>query len=47
MERMRNGERSRAMDAMREDERRRIAVDAGMLIFLIGLALLFVANAPA
>ncbi|MCX6363100.1 MAG: hypothetical protein NTW58_02800 [Actinobacteria bacterium] len=47
MERMQSGERSRVREAARDDDRGRIAVDAAMLVFLIGLALLFVANAPS
>jgi len=47
MERTLGGERPRAIDAGKHDDRGRIAVEAGMLIFLIGLALLFVANAPS
>jgi hypothetical protein len=35
------------MDAVREHDGARIAVEAGMLVFLIGLALLFVAAAPS
>lgn len=47
MERTQSGDRPRAMDAGKHDDRGRIAVEAGMLVFLIGLALLFVANAPS
>jgi len=47
MERKQSEERPRANAAAREDDRGRLAVEAGMLIFLIGLALLFVANAPS
>ena len=47
MERTLGEERPRTMDAGKHDDRGRIAVEAGMLIFLIGLALLFVANAPS
>ena len=47
MERMRSGERTRVVEAVREDAGRRLAVSAGMLVFLVGLALLFVANAPS
>jgi len=47
MERMRSGERPRAVEAVREDAGGRLAVSAGILVFLTGLALLFVANAPS
>lgn len=47
MERMRSEEQPRARVAVRDDDRGRLVVDAGMLVFLIGLALLFVANAPS
>ncbi len=47
MEGMRSGERSRSIETLREDDRERLAVEAGMLVFLVGLALLFVANAPS
>jgi hypothetical protein len=47
MERKQSEERPRATDAAQHDVRRRLAVEAGMLVFLIGLALLFVANAPS
>ncbi len=47
MERMRSEERPRVVAATRDDAGGRLAVDAGMLVFLIGLALLFVANAPS
>jgi len=47
MEWKRRGERPRANAAAPDDDRGRLAVEAGMLIFLIGLALLFVANAPS
>jgi hypothetical protein len=47
MERMRNRERPRAIETVREDAGGRLAVDAGMIVFLIGLALLFVANGPS
>ena len=42
-----SGERTRTMDAVRGHDGARIAVEAGMLLFLIGLALLFVAAAPS
>jgi len=45
MERMQSGERPRAIEAVREDAGGRLAVSAGILVFLTGLALLFVANA--
>ena len=47
MERMRGEERPRVAQAVLDDAGGRLAVDAGMLIFLVGLALLFVANAPS
>ena len=47
MERMRSGERPRAKAAMYDDVSGRLAANAGMLVFLVGLALLFVANAPS
>ena len=47
MDRIRHRERPRAAEAVREDARRRLVAGAGMLVFLIGLALLFVANAPS
>ena len=47
MERMRRGERPRAVRAAYDDAGGRLAVSAGMLVFLVGLALLFVANAPS
>ena len=47
MESERSGERPRSNAAAPDDDRWRLAVEAGMLIFLIGLALLFVANAPS
>jgi hypothetical protein len=47
MERMRSEERSSVEAAVLEDDRGRLAVDAGMLVFLVGLALLFVASAPS
>ena len=47
MESKRSGERPHANAAAPGDERGRVFVEAGMLVFLIGLALLFVANAPS
>ena len=47
MERMQSWKRPRAIEAVREDAGGRLAVNAGMLVFLVGLALLFVANAPS
>jgi len=47
MERIRSGERSRAAEAVRDDAGGRVVVGAGMLVFLVGLALLFVLNAPS
>ena len=47
MERMRNEKQPRALEAVREDAGGQLAVEAGMLVFLVGLALLFVANAPS
>jgi hypothetical protein len=47
MERMRSGEQPRAVEAVREDAGGRLAVSAGILVSLTGLALLFVANAPS
>jgi hypothetical protein len=44
---MRSEERPGAQAAVLEDDRGRLAVDAGMLVFLVGLALLFVAGAPS
>ncbi len=42
-----SGERPRTMDAVREHDGARIVVEVGMLVFLVGLALLFVAAAPS
>jgi len=47
MERMRSRERTRAVQATDDDPGGRFAVSAGMLVFLVGLALLFVASAPS
>ena len=47
MERKRSKQRPRAEEAVLDDDRGRIAVDTGMVVFLLGLALLFVANAPS
>ena len=47
MERIRSREEPRLIVAVREDAGERLAVEAGMLVFLVGLALLFVANAPS
>ncbi len=47
MERMRSGGRPRTAQAADDDTSGRLAVGAGMLVFLVGLALLFVANAPS
>jgi hypothetical protein len=47
MERMRSADPPRAIEAVRDDIGRRLAAETGMLVFLIGLALLFVANAPS
>jgi hypothetical protein len=48
MKRIRSGGRPRTVEAVREDTGgRRLAVTVGMLVFLVGLALLFVANAPS
>jgi len=47
MEQMRSGERPRVVAATPDDSGGRLAVSAGMLVFLIGLAGLFVANAPS
>lgn len=47
MERMRSGEQPRAVHATGDDATRQRAVTGGMLVFLVGLALLFVANAPS
>jgi hypothetical protein len=46
MESMQRGERPRAVEAAPEDAGRRLAVAAGMLVFLVGLALFFLATAP-
>ena len=46
MERKQSEERPR-VNAAPDDDRGRLAVEAGMLVFLIGLALLFVTNAPS
>ena len=47
MDRMRGQQRPEALEAAREDVRGLIAAETGVLVFLIGLALLFVANAPS
>ena len=47
MERMRSGERPRAVTTVQEDDGARIAAETAMLVFLSGLALLFIANAPS
>jgi hypothetical protein len=47
MERIRSGERSHAAEAVRDDAAGRVVVGAGMLVFLVGLAMLFVLNAPS
>jgi hypothetical protein len=47
MERMRSEERPRAAQAVLDDARGRLSTETGMLVFLVGLALLFVANAPS
>ena len=47
MGRMRSDEQPRAVDATCDDATRQVAVTGGMLVFLVGLALLFVANAPS
>ena len=47
MEGMRGARGVQEVRTARDDARRRLAVGAGMLIFLVGLALLFVANAPS
>ena len=47
MEWKRSGERARADAAAPGDDRGRVVVEAGMLVFLVGLALLFVAYAPS
>ena len=47
MERIRSREEPRVIVTVREDDGERLAVEAGMLVFLVGLALLFVANAPS
>jgi hypothetical protein len=47
MERMRSEERPRAIPATCDDTSRRLAASAGMLVFLVGLAVLFVTNAPS
>ena len=47
MERMRSEERPRVAEATYEESDRPLAASAGMLVFLVGLALLFVTNAPA
>ena len=43
---MRSKRRSRPVGPAGDDLRRRLAVDAGVLAFLVGLALLFVVTAP-
>ena len=47
MEGMRGARGAQEVRTARDDARRRLAVGAGMLILLVGLALLFVANAPS
>ena len=47
MDRVGGEEQSRDEHAVLDDPRGRIAAETGMLVFLIGLALLFVANAPS
>jgi len=47
MKRLWSGERPRTVDAVREDAGGRLAITIGMLVFLVGLALLFIANAPS
>ena len=47
MERMRSEERPRAVQASCDDTSGRLAASGGMLVFLVGLPLLFVANAPS
>jgi len=47
MDEMRGARGVQELRTGRDDARRRLAVGAGMLIFLVGLALLFVANAPS
>jgi hypothetical protein len=48
MDRTQSEERPRVIEAVQdEDDRGRFVVGAGMLVFLVGLALLFVANAPS
>ena len=46
MERMRSEDRSRAAQAVDDGIGGQLAARAGMLVFIIGLALLFVVNAP-
>ena len=47
MERMRSEEQPRAVQATYDEAPRQLVVTGGMLVFLVGLALLFVANAPS
>jgi len=47
MERMRSGEECRVVPAAQEDAGARFAVSAAMLVFLFGLAMLFVTTAPS
>jgi len=47
MDGMRSSRGVQEVRAARGDARRRLAVGAGMLIFLVGLALLFLANPPS
>ena len=47
MERMPREKRPRVAQAVLDDPGGRLAASAGMFVFLMGLALLFVANAPS
>jgi len=47
MERIRSGEESHVVEATQEDAGGRLAVSAGMLVFLFGLAILFVTSGPS
>jgi len=47
MDEMRSGRGVPEARTARDDARRRLAVGAGMLLFLVGLALLFLANPPS
>ena len=42
----RHGERRETVSECSRDQWRRLAIEAGMLAFLVGLALVFVTSAP-